>query len=172
MKLIQLIVRTSLLIFLIAINITGCAAFEKPEMPSSFSFHMDWDNQHAGVINYALRGKKLDSSGQEVLIDGPSTYNKAAEFHGGDSMTYQYVRPTSLYVKWKDDLTGNVYEDTVDLTKTLPNNLSGTNLYFIIRGPQLYVYLKLNELYREGTPKVGTRFPDKANIQLYPFNKN
>jgi len=172
MKLIQLIVRTSLLIFLIAINISGCAAFSKPEMPSGFSFHMDWDNQHAGVLSYALRGKKLDSSGQEVLIDGPSTYNKAVEFHGGDSMTYQYVRPTSLYVKWKDDLTGNTYEDTVDLTKTLPKDLSGTDLYFIIRGAQLFVYLELNEPYLKGTPKVGTRWSERVNIQLYPINKN
>ncbi|MBD3810940.1 MAG: hypothetical protein IE917_01815 [Betaproteobacteria bacterium] len=47
----------------------------------------------------------------------------------------------SLYVKWRDKVTGNIYEDTVDLRSRLPRNIAGQRIHFIISGGRLFIYL-------------------------------
>ncbi len=46
-----------------------------------------------------------------------------------------------LYVKWRIQSTGKVYEDRVDLRSRLPSNLDHCRIHFAIDGRQLYVYL-------------------------------
>jgi hypothetical protein len=46
-----------------------------------------------------------------------------------------------LYVKWRIKATGEVLEDTVDLQTAWPHSLKDMEIYFIIEGKQLYVYL-------------------------------
>lgn len=46
-----------------------------------------------------------------------------------------------LYVKWKIKDLGLVYEDTVDLKKLLPRDISQHGIYFIIKKDRLFVYL-------------------------------
>ncbi len=47
----------------------------------------------------------------------------------------------SLYVKWRNKNTGQIYEDTVDLKKLLPRNIENHRIYFIVKDKQLFVYL-------------------------------
>ena len=47
----------------------------------------------------------------------------------------------SLYVKWRLKVTGDVYEDNVDLRGRLPNDITGHRIYFMIKGARLFVYL-------------------------------
>lgn len=51
------------------------------------------------------------------------------------------LRGDFLYVKWRLKQTGEVYEDTVDLKSRLPADITDHRIHFVIRGPQLYVYL-------------------------------
>jgi hypothetical protein len=53
-----------------------------------------------------------------------------------------------LYVKWRIKSTGQVYEDTVDLTSRLPFNMKRHRLRFIVEGEKLYVYVISYETYR------------------------
>jgi len=48
-----------------------------------------------------------------------------------------------LYVKWRDRLTGAVYEERVDLKRRLPprRKIRGSTVYWLIEDNQLYVYL-------------------------------
>lgn len=46
-----------------------------------------------------------------------------------------------LYVKWRIKPSGEVYEDKVDLTTRLPADITDHRIHFVIKGPQLYVYL-------------------------------
>ena len=139
-------------------------------LPRGFDFHMDWDNQHASVLNYELWGEKETAGREKTLIDRapPDLVQRGVKMHGGDSMGYQYVRPTLLYVKWQDDPTGKVYEKSVDLRNALPKDLGGTRLYFNIYGSELFVYLSLPDIRQKGEPVIGTMDQDHVNIQLYP----
>jgi hypothetical protein len=51
------------------------------------------------------------------------------------------LRGDFLYVKWRIDSTGQVYEDTVDLKSRLPRDITNHEIYFIVKGTQLVVYL-------------------------------
>jgi len=132
------------------------------EMSCGFGFDLRYNDQHSAVLDYRLLGENsVISMAQKVLVDqGHKFY-----FEG---IAYQFERPTSLYVKWKNDQTGSTFEDTVDLRQVLPRNLEDTNLYFIVHGAQLFVYLALKEKYVQGSPRVGGDYAARTNIQLYP----
>jgi len=48
-----------------------------------------------------------------------------------------------LYVKWRDRITGAVYEERIDLKRRLPprRKMQGATVYWLIADNQLYVYL-------------------------------
>jgi hypothetical protein len=49
--------------------------------------------------------------------------------------------PQGLYVKWRDNHTGAVYEDIADLKPILSSDITGLTVHFKIVGGQLNVYL-------------------------------
>lgn len=50
-------------------------------------------------------------------------------------------RGDTLYVKWRIKASGAVHEDTVDLRKRMPSDITDHRIHFVVKGPQLYVYL-------------------------------
>lgn len=85
-----------------------------------------------------------------------------------------------LYVQWRDNATGKVYEDKVDLRKRLPSprEMDRTTVYFLIDENQLYVYLipreewdtRLNYL-PPGKPANGPEGYQHLDVRtLYPDN--
>ena len=46
-----------------------------------------------------------------------------------------------LYFKWRVIATGEIFEDRVDLSKRLPQDMNNRGLYIAIFGSQLYIYL-------------------------------
>ena len=46
-----------------------------------------------------------------------------------------------LYFKWRVIATGEVFEDRVDLSKRLPQDMNNRGLYVLIAGTKLFVYL-------------------------------
>lgn len=102
-----------------------------------------------------------------------------------------FPRGDSLFVKWRIKSTGAVYEDTVGLKSRLPDDITRHHIYFIVSGPQLFIYLigpdRLNpnpcpsreELRRLGTSdapwdkifstycyrQITTIYPDQTNPQ-------
>lgn len=51
------------------------------------------------------------------------------------------LRPDSLYVRWRVQPTGTAYEDTVDLARLLPRDITDHRIHFRVKGQQLFVYL-------------------------------
>jgi hypothetical protein len=50
-------------------------------------------------------------------------------------------RPDALYVRWRDETSDKVYEETVDLARLLPRDITDHRIHFTLRGPLLFVYL-------------------------------
>lgn len=81
------------------------------------------------------------------------------------------LRGDSLYVKWRIKSSGEVHEDTVDLTSRLPTNITDHRIYFVVKGAQLYIYLISPDRRAENEPpgpirmfshlKVATIYPDQ-----------
>ena len=145
------------------------AAYELVHMKTrscGFYFNMGYDDQHAAILDYRLDGwngqiyapsRKSVESGEKFYVDG---------------LGVQYERPTSLYVKWQDELTGAIYQDTVNLRWILPYELADTDIYFLVKGSQLSVYLVY--IYEEDSNnKIGAdMYRGFKNIQLYPSTNN
>lgn len=64
-------------------------------------------------------------------------------------------RPESLYVRWRNLISGETYEDTVDLARLLPRDITNHRIHFIARGPKLFVYLITPETRKSNDPPAG-----------------
>jgi hypothetical protein len=83
------------------------------------------------------------------------------------------LRGDFLYVKWRvRTKTGDYlgpYEDKVDLRSRLPEDITGLRIHFIIRGPQLYVYLIWPYDPKSQYPVNKKSLFDRVKyIQIYP----
>ena len=146
---------------LFALN--GCDNLFVQKGSCGFSFDMRYDNQHATVVDYKLQG-----ANNLIAFISKENLSKGDKFYGA-GIGLQYDRPTSLYVKWHDDVSGSVYEKTIDLKNVMPRDLDGTMLYFILHESQIFVYLAyLNKDGRNQTKIGSTIYSGYLNIQLYP----
>ncbi len=74
-----------------------------------------------------------------------------------------------LYVKWRLKGASKIYEANVDLRSRLPKNMLDNTIYFVVRGPQLYVYLITPKHLPPGAPSNGLRMYGSRIIKtLYP----
>lgn len=117
----------------------ACAALATCAAPGvvdhAFEFDTRDDNQDAVVLNYRYGDSKLPgASADEERV-------KAGGTVVGTGVHGPMRRGDFLYVKWRINGTGQVYEDTVDLRHRLPRDIKDHRITFLIRGPQLYVFL-------------------------------
>lgn len=85
---------------------------------------------------------------------GFNTRSTPAEIQSGKAImsantTGDMLLGKDLYVKWRIKSTGQVYEDTVDLTSRLPYTMKRKRLRFIVEGEKLYVYVVERENVRD-----------------------
>ena len=133
------------------------------------------------VVNHTFEFNALrDSPGVEILDHryGDSKFPGASN---SDEMlklgkplqrtaiTGAMKRPDSLYVKWRVLAENKVYEDTVNLRKRLPRDITGHTVLFVVQGPQLYVYLVSPERRpADIAPNGPRRYDDRKVTTIYP----
>jgi hypothetical protein len=75
----------------------------------------------------------------------------------------------TLWVKWKLKSSGEVFEDTISLTKWHPYISDGMNIFFVIREKQLSLYLDTRQPRPAGWPRYPNVRQDYFKVyQLYP----
>lgn len=127
-----------------------------------FGFDMRRDDQDAVVLEYRY-GNSSDWIGPKA------DEIKDDRIFGFEATGGYFTRPEFLYVKWRNRTTGQVFEDKADLRKQLPRNFDGQEVYFMIRGAQLYVYLISQEPRPAGMAPNGPRATwDKKTLTIYP----
>ena len=139
------------------------ASCANPEIVDhSFGFDTRRDGQNAAIVDYRYGQSKLPVS----MPEGAVEQGKTVTFN---SVTGPMLRPDFLYVKWRMNDTGQVYEDKVDLRKRLPENIKDHEVYFMVKGPQLYVYLISPDRRSTETPPIGpSTYSHLRTVQLYP----
>ena len=152
----------SLVLMATLIALSACAA--GPEVVDhAFAFDTRKDGQDAVVLDYRY--------GSSRLARAPDWAVKEGRTFTFENIRGPMARGDSLYVKWRDDATGRIYEDTVDLRHRLPENLAGHTLYFMIKGAQLSVYLisPAGVKRPSGPPSGGPRmYRSRKIIRIYP----
>lgn len=142
--------------------VSACAS--RPEIVDhSFAFDALVDSPGIEILDYRYGDSRIPGatnpddlrrkgrSLQRTLINGPMR------------------KGASLYVKWKVLSDDKVYEQTVDLRGRLPQDLTGWKVYFLVTGPQLYVYLISPETRPANVLPNGPRtYWSRRVITIYP----
>jgi hypothetical protein len=111
----------------------------------SLSFHTGVDEKFYGrpgidVLSYdygnshQFAARPSDESWSVNAVDGTDNF-------GSGGLAGMMPRGEYLYVKWRIKATGEIFEEKVDLTKRLPDDMTNYGLHFAIFGTKLYVYL-------------------------------
>jgi len=143
---------------LVAVTLAACAS--TPAVVShGFGFDFISDSPDAELLDYrygtSYYGKSERQSmgrvGQQTAIFGA--------IRKGDD----------LYVKWRLKSTGEVFEETVDLKSRLPADIKGSRIYFLVRGPQLYVYLITDQKRaKDESPNGPSKWSSFRTLTIYP----
>lgn len=143
--------------------LAACAAVPDGVVDHAFGFDMRYDNQDAEVLDYRYGKSKLP-------VYAPEDAVRAGKTFGWNSVQGPMLRGDFLYVKWRNKVTGQVYEDNVDLRGRLPNDITDKKVYFMIRGAQLFVYLiSLREERPSNVSAEGPRiYRSFKTIRIYP----
>ena len=149
------------LALIMAYALTGCAA--TPDIVDhAFSFNTRYDDQNAAVLDYRYGASRLPVQAPEAAVK-EGTGLLSTNVNG------PMLRGDSLYVKWRDERTGQVYEDTVDLRQRLPAEMTSYRIHFIVKGRQLYVYLISPEPRPQNMAGTGPRmYRDLKSTLIYP----
>ncbi len=143
--------------------LTACAAYPPEVVDHAFGFDTRHDDQDADVLDYRYGDSRLPVRAPEAAVRAGNTF-------AFNSVQGPLLRGDSLYVKWRNGETGLVYEDTVDLRERMPANIADHKIYFMVKGPQLYVYLiALKERRPPAMPRTGPALYDHLKtIRIYP----
>ena len=136
---------------------------------------------HPSVVRHGFAFDFIDDSPDAELLDyrygdsrNPAARNSMEERNRGKSRQQsdtagEMLRGDELYVKWRLKATGEKYEDTVDLRSRLPADIEGCRVYFLVRGPQLYVYLITPQKRDKNEPRNGpSKWSSYRTVTLYP----
>jgi hypothetical protein len=128
----------------------------------SFSFDTLKDGQDAEIIDYRYGTSKLPVRAPEWAVKEGKTLTF-------NNVSGAMAKGDSIYVKWRIHSTGQIYEDAVDLRQRLPADVTDHRIHFIVRGPQLYVYLVTPEQRRPDSPPNGpSMYSNLRVITIYP----
>lgn len=143
------------------VALAACAV--RPEVVDhSFGFDTLKDGQDAEVIDYRYGRSRLPVRAPEWAVKEGKTFTF-------NSVSGPMLRGDFLYVKWRLKSTGQVYEDNVDLRQRLPADIEKHEVYFIIHGPQLYIYLISPKRRAKDEPAIGPEmYRYRKTILIYP----
>ena len=129
----------------------------------SFAFDARRDSPGVEVLDYRYGDSDLPGA------SNPDYIRKEGRSLQRQGVTGPMRKGSSLYVKWRTLTDNKVYQETVDLRKRLPRNITDCEIYFLIRGPRLYVYLVTPEARPADVPPNGPRtFHDRKVLTIYP----
>ena len=130
--------------FAVLVLLTACA---NTLVRHAFSFEA---NEEPGI-------EILDYRYGESRQPGARPDPSAGRVRQGANIIGDMRRPDALYVRWRDKTSGKVYEETVDLARLLPWDITDHRIHFTVRGPQLFVYLITPQLRPLTDQPVGPR---------------
>ncbi len=147
----------------IACVLSSCSTTKNDVVFHSFEFNANWDSPDIEVLDYRYgNSKNPGTHPPDMALESGQIAQRSAT--GGYMLVGDF-----LYVKWKIKESGEIFKDTVVLRNRLPRNLYEHKIYFVIRGPQLFVYLVSPDRNPPGTPPNGLKIYGSRIVKtLYP----
>jgi len=129
----------------------------------SFGFDTRHDSPDVEVLDYQY------GNGTQFGTHADKERVLLGEDFPSDNISGLIPRGDTLYVKWRDKRSHHVYQDRVDLKNRMPQDISDLTVYFLIKGPQLYVYLIYPGLKDASVPEGPIiMYRHQRQVQIYP----
>jgi hypothetical protein len=128
--------------------------FEGNVVDHSFEFNVDTDSPGIELLDYEYSTRK--PTRDQLLGEGGNSVKQTL------GTTGFFPRGDFVNMKWRIRVTGDVFEDRVDLRQWLPTEIRGQRIYCVIDRKQLYVLLMPLDYFRE---KVTTEELEFAKAQ-------
>ena len=129
----------------------------------TFAFDALTDSPGVQVLDYRYGDSRLPGAAN------PDYIRKEGRSLQRTGVSGPMRKGASLYVKWRTLSDNKIYEETVDLRNRLPKDITDCELYFVIKGPQLYVYLVLPQRRSPNVAPNGPRqYHDRYVLTIYP----
>jgi len=147
------------LITVIAVAVLAGCANARDVVKHGFSYHFIQDSPDAELLDYRYG----------TSYYGTSELKQMGKVSQGRNVHGDLRRGDDLYVKWRLKATGEVFEETVDLKSRLPDDITGCEIYFMVRGPQLYIYLITSQKRAKDEPPNGpSKWAFRRILTIYP----
>jgi hypothetical protein len=125
---------------LLVITLVGCATGPSVKyVDHGFAFNVWQDSPGIQVLAYSYGNSKVPYYNNRLGATEKDT--KDGQTQQSSNISGEIPLGQYLFVKWRNKATGEVFEDTVDLQAVWPHSLKRWDIYFILEGRQLYVYL-------------------------------
>jgi hypothetical protein len=146
-----------LALFLLTGMLAACAQIPEKPVDHGFYFNAVWDSPEIRVLDY-LYG---DPKGPGVR---PTRWQGEEErIPQGVATSIRTFVPHTLFMKWQIKETGQVYEDSIDMGRYLSAEFEGRQLYVILKGSQMHVYLYFYEQISNSTCKEKWRISKESD---------
>jgi len=161
-------------LFVAGLALIGLAVYAAsgPKMANyTFQFGGADENKDIEILDYRYGDSKIDP---RVDITRPDKDRMATGHISQSENAYgRFPVGDFLWVKWRVQSTGKVYEDKADLKSRFAPDMEDKILHFLIKGPQLYVYLiegnTLEKAHAKGAPDCpNTSYKGYKCTELYP----
>jgi hypothetical protein len=164
-----------LLTFIFACSLVACATTKTMTGNDTIYHSFELDKDEFDGIAGVKRVEILDylyGNPDGYAIRNPIEYRNRGECMQGDNSNGPFLRKEFkiLYVKWRDNQTGEVKEVTLDLRKKFPKDFGENYRVFAsFKSGQLYVYLITPERRPAAAPPNGPEATAYLKtITLYP----
>jgi len=118
--------------------LAACVGPKRNTYRHEFSFEV---NKSADILDYRY-GESHIFGTEPSKLDKDIIAKIGRDSYAGWSVTGYYMpKPNSLYVKWRDTKSQEIFEEVVDLRGKLPENMTNWTVYFEAHAKNLYVYL-------------------------------
>lgn len=148
--------------FLIACALEACTAGSDVVF-HTFEFNALLDSPGVEILDHRYGDSKFPGA------SNPEEMLKSGQALQGTLITGEMKRPETLYVKWRVLSENREYEETIDLRRRLPRDIANCTVYFLVQGPQLYLYLIHPGLRPEGAAASGPpHYRSRKVTTIYP----
>lgn len=161
--------------FLLPLILTACASSSggvgsfgasRNIVDHGFTFDVRSDSPGHYLLDYRYGDSNMPVTAPPDWMRASATMRQQGNTYGAIPVGKE------LYVKWRVDVTSQVYEKTVDLTGRLPRNMTGYRLKFVLKDDVVYIYAISPEKAPPNWPKYdpSPRWTEYKVFSVYPTN--
>lgn len=152
------------IVLLLAVGALASSCASSPQVVEhGFSFDARRESPDVTILDYRYGQSRHLAARAKLPGEALKQSRQFASIYGAMS------RPDTLYVQWIVKSSGVTHEDSVDLHGRLPTDISKHEIRFVVRGPQLCVYLISPQKRPQGMPEGPLRmYRDLIVTTIYP----